>query len=203
MRLFRPGLPARLIYHKALFRLPVSEKVLCLTFDDGPDPESTPKIIDVLDSHEIKAMFFCNGQSAERYPELIALIRSKGHIIGNHGQQHLNGWDTSTAEYIENVKRASECTSSLLFRPPYGRMKHSQYQSLRKLFRIILWDIMPYDFDTRFGSDNSLEVLKRMTRRGSIIVLHDSQKSTVLSFLEKFIRHTSGQGYRFGLPEFL
>ena len=149
---------------------------MCLTFDDGPDPDSTPQLLDILDKHDIKALFFCDGRAAEKYPDLINRMISKGHIIGNHGYNHLNGWKTSLKKYIADVVNAAPYTSSGLFRPPYGRLRFNQYRELKEKYKIVFWDIMPYDFDRSFGSGNSLRVLKKKLRRGSIIVLHDTTK---------------------------
>jgi peptidoglycan/xylan/chitin deacetylase (PgdA/CDA1 family) len=197
MRLFRPLLLFRLLYPGALFRVNTKEKELCLTFDDGPDPGSTPKILDILDSFGVKATFFCNGREAENNRGLIALISSKGHIIGNHGYRHLNGWVTNTLVYIRNVSRAAESTSSWLFRPPYGRIRPRQYLELVKDYRIVFWDLMPYDFDMNTGSGKVLRVLKKKIRTGSVIVLHDKSSSSVLSFLAEFLEYAGKEGYKF------
>jgi peptidoglycan/xylan/chitin deacetylase (PgdA/CDA1 family) len=94
LRLFRPGIFSRVFYPGAFFRFRTREKVLCLTFDDGPDPESTPEILEILAARKVKALFFCTGRNAELYPRLVQQIRAAGHITGNHGFDHLNGWKT-------------------------------------------------------------------------------------------------------------
>lgn len=202
MRIFRPGVIIRRLYPDSLFRTGSDEKVLCLTFDDGPDPVSTPLLLQLLSRRNIQAIFFCTGSTAERYPDLAGLIRSGGHVTGNHGYRHLDGWKTSTEDYIENVIRAVPFTSGRLFRPPYGRLTPGQYRRLKESFRIVFWDIMPFDFDRRFGSSNSLKILMRMIRPGSIIVLHDKPDSTLLLFLEEFIDRAAEAGYSFVLPSF-
>ncbi|MBK8883313.1 MAG: polysaccharide deacetylase family protein [Bacteroidales bacterium] len=103
MRLFRPCFFAGWLYPEAIFRIKTDEKLLCLTFDDGPDPDSTPMLLDLLESYNIRGLFFCNGQSAEKYPELIDRIISGGHVAGNHGFSHPDGWRTSTQEYVQDV----------------------------------------------------------------------------------------------------
>jgi peptidoglycan/xylan/chitin deacetylase (PgdA/CDA1 family) len=197
MRLFRPFILSRLLYPGALFRIRTKEKELCLTFDDGPDPESTPRILDILEAHNVKAIFFCLGQKAGQYPHLVSLIISKGHIIGNHGYLHLSGWKTNTVDYIENVSKAAKLTSPYLFRPPYGRIRPSQYRELVKQFRIIFWDLMPFDFDEQMSNENTLNVLKTRIRPGSVIVLHDKTSSKVLTFLSDFIKYARSEGYEF------
>jgi peptidoglycan/xylan/chitin deacetylase (PgdA/CDA1 family) len=199
MRLFRPCFVAACIYPEAIFRIKTDEKVLCLTFDDGPDPDSTPELIELLDKHNVKGLFFCNGRAAEKYPELVELLVSKGHKIGNHGCSHLDGWRTSTEKYSEDVSKADEFTGSRFFRPPYGRMKIGQYRKLKGKYKIVLWDIMPYDFDIKFGSRKSLQVLKKKIRPGSVIVLHDTPFSAAKIILGEFLTSAINAGYRFEL----
>jgi peptidoglycan/xylan/chitin deacetylase (PgdA/CDA1 family) len=197
MRLFRPCFVAGCLYPEAIFRIKGSEKLLCLTFDDGPDPDSTPELIDLLEKHNVKGLFFCAGRAAQKYPELVELIIAKGHVIGNHGYSHLDGWRTSTERFVEDVSMADEVTRSIFFRPPYGRMKIGQYRKLKEKYKIVLWDIMPYDFDNNFGSEKSLQVLKKKIRPGSIIVLHDTPASTANKIVGDFITYAISCGYRF------
>ncbi len=197
MRLFRPCFFSGWLYPGALFRLKTSEKVIYLTFDDGPDPGSTSELLDILNNYNIKAFFFCDGKAAEKYPELVRKIIINGHSIGNHGYNHLNGWKTSTAKYCNDFYCASQFTSDNLLRPPYGRIRFSQFRQLRRQFRIIFWDVMPYDFDKSFGAERSLAVLNKKLRPGSIIVLHDTRHSTWKYFLKVFIEISISKGYRF------
>ena len=197
MRLFSPGLFAGWIYPDALFRIRTPEKLLFLTFDDGPDPDSTPYLLDILDKYNIEAVFFCNGRQAEKYPDQIKAGR---HLIGNHGYSHLNGWITSMKNYLDDVNKAIPFTSSDLFRPPYGRLRLNQYSKLKKTFKIIFWDIMPYDFDSSFGPDNSLQILRNKIRSGSVIVLHDTSQSAANKIVEEFVAFASNRGFRFDLP---
>ncbi len=126
MRLFRPGFLAGWLYPEAVFRIKTTEKRLFLTFDDGPDPVSTPQLLDILKKHNIRALFFCKGKAAEKYPGLVGQIRKSGHIIGNHGYEHLDGWRTDSVKYIDDVTRASYFTSDKIFRPPFGRLSNKQ-----------------------------------------------------------------------------
>jgi peptidoglycan/xylan/chitin deacetylase (PgdA/CDA1 family) len=201
MRLFRPGFLPRILYPDALFRVKTKGKVIYITFDDGPDPYSTPVLISILEKHQIRAIFFCSGSEAEKHPELIALIISYGHLVGNHGYNHPDGWKTSTAEYIADAAKSAKFTSGRLFRPPDGRITPFQFRELKKSYKIVFWDIMPYDFDKGFGFENSLSVLARMIRPGSVIVLHDSQESNAITIIEDFIMLAHRQGFSFGHPE--
>jgi peptidoglycan/xylan/chitin deacetylase (PgdA/CDA1 family) len=197
MRLFRPWLLFRAFYPEALFRIKTEKKILYLTFDDGPDPESTPVLLKILGKYQVKALFFCLGEAAEEYPEIIDTIKSEGHIIGNHGYKHFDGWKTSAGEYCDSAEDAAKVTSDVYFRPPYGHLKLNQYRRLRKKYKIIFWDIMPYDFDAGFGAHKSLELLKKKIRNGSVIVLHDTPMSDCADFLNDFIEDSLKKGYRF------
>jgi peptidoglycan-N-acetylglucosamine deacetylase len=204
MRFFRPLWFSRLLYPDALFRVKTKGKVLCLTFDDGPVAETTFPLLRILSDNMVKAVFFCTGEAALANSQIISAIKESGHIIGNHGFFHQDGFLKSSDEYLENVRKASEITSKNIFRPPFGRMKRSQYLMLKKDYKIFMWDIMPYDFDPEFGAARSLAVLKKLMRPGSIIVLHDNSKSNMLEFIEEFIVYAKREGYRFViLPEIL
>jgi peptidoglycan/xylan/chitin deacetylase (PgdA/CDA1 family) len=202
MRLFRPFFLLKLVYPEAIFRISAAYKELCLTFDDCPNPDNTPHILEILEANDVKAVFFCSGCEAEKYPALVRLIISKGHIVGNHGYNHLSGWKTKVSEYIENAARADEFTSPVLFRPPYGRIRPAQYRVLIKKYRIVFWDLMPYDFDKKMASNRALNILKKKIRPGSVIVLHDKTSSSCLSFLEEFIKYAEDDGYKFVTPLF-
>ncbi len=201
MRLFRPFLFTGWLYPGAVTRIRTNDKLLWLTFDDGPNPESTPQLLDVLKKNKIKAVFFCNGREAERFPHLVRTIIQNGHIIGNHGYDHRDGWAVKLKDYIADVERASQFTSNILFRPPYGHMTLSQHRRLKKMYKIILWDIMPYDFDGSLRPEDSLKILFNKIRKGSVIVLHDSPTSSVSLFFDEFISGSLEKGFKFGLPE--
>jgi peptidoglycan-N-acetylglucosamine deacetylase len=201
MRLFRPCFIAGCLYPEGLFRIKTIEKLLFLTFDDGPDPGSTPRLLDILDRFDIKAMFFCDGRAAEKYPALVDLIKSKGHLIGNHGYNHLNGWTTPVKNYIADIERGARFTSSAWFRPPYGRISPAQYKILKNSYKIVFWDIMPYDFDNSFAPADTNKVLLRKMRPGSIIVLHDQPGSSFIPYLSGFIEICSDRNYRFVVPD--
>lgn len=201
MRIFRPSFIGARLYPDALFRLTTKDKVLCLTFDDGPDPRSTGGFLNLLDRYKVKAVFFCNGKAAENFPSLIDEIRIRGHLVGNHGYNHLNGWTVSCKEYCDDIEKASWFTSSKIFRPPFGRLSYRQYRYLKKSYRIIFWDIMPYDFDASFSDADALNVLNRKVRSGSVIALHDKPYSSAAKFLPEFLEEKITEGYRFELPE--
>lgn len=201
MRIFRPCFLAAYIYPEALFRISTKEKIICLTFDDGPDPSSTPVLLEVLGRHKIKALFFCTGSKAENYPYLVQRIVTEGHITGNHSYSHLNGWASSVKSYTRDVEMASALTSSGWFRPPFGKLRLRQYSKLKKKYKIVFWDILPYDFDDSFPPEDSLGVLLKKIRPGSIIALHDHYRRNLSNYLNQFIESAVRNGYRFVLPD--
>jgi peptidoglycan/xylan/chitin deacetylase (PgdA/CDA1 family) len=200
MRLFRPGLLARGLYPDALFRVKTTEKVLFLTFDDGPDPLSTPQLLHILNKYKVKALFFCNGNAAEKNRDLMSQLLKNGHSIGNHGYSHFNGWRTSALKYADDVIKAASFTSDKFFRPPFGRITPEQMKLL-KSYKLIFWDLMAYDFDQSFGPMNVLNTLKRKIRPGSVIILHDTSESYANAIIEEFLEYATGKGYRFGVIE--
>ena len=171
-------------FHNLVWDVPNSENKIYLTFDDGPIPEVTEWVLDILKSEGIKATFFCIGDNIKKHPDIFKRILSEGHQIGNHTFNHLNGWKTNTNEYIENFKLYEaellklNIKNSFLFRPPYGKIKTQQSRIIRKLsYKIIMWDVLSYDFDNSITPERCLENVISNTQQGSIIVFHDSIKS--------------------------
>jgi len=194
MRFFRPWFIARWLYPDALFWIKTNDRICCLTFDDGPHPQSTPGLLDLLDKFNVSAVFFCTGRAAERYPGLMDEIRNRGHQIGNHGFDHPDGWKLSSGKFLDDVNAAAELTSDKFFRPPYGHLTCKQYRLLRKSYRIIFWDVMPYDFDRSFDPALAIEVLRRKLRPGSVIVLHDTPGLS-LDITRRFLEYAGSEGY--------
>jgi peptidoglycan-N-acetylglucosamine deacetylase len=168
---------------------------LYLTFDDGPHPESTPRILELLSRHEARATFFCLGRNAEKYPQLLDSIITAGHAVGNHTFSHPNGWLTSTAKYIADIEKAAESISSTLFRPPYGRITPSQYLHIRKKFKIIMWTRQFADYSPRF---NPLKSNLNHLRAGDVVVMHDRPDTIIrtLPLLEKSLNEKKGLTYK-------
>jgi peptidoglycan-N-acetylglucosamine deacetylase len=201
IRKFGRPFPAGIIYPDAIFRITGTGKKLYLTFDDGPDPVSTPRILDILQSNDVTATFFCTGSKVLGSPGLLGRIAAGGHTIGNHGFSHLNGLKTPVRTYCADIFKGRDVTSSNLFRPPYGRLRVRQYRILERTMRIVFWDIMPYDFDKSMSPEASYSILSSRCRPGSVIVLHDKPGSNVLEYLDRFIRSSLDKGYTFGSPD--
>jgi peptidoglycan-N-acetylglucosamine deacetylase len=164
-------------YYRELVWRKNEEKTVCLTFDDGPTPGVTDFVLDLLKENKIKATFFCIGKNALAYPQLLTRIKEEGHRLGNHTQNHLNGWETTSAKYESDVEACAGVFESKIFRPPYGRIRKSQILRLKKKYEIIMWDVLSMDFDPRTSPEQCLENVKKYTRGGSIIVFHDSAKA--------------------------
>jgi peptidoglycan/xylan/chitin deacetylase (PgdA/CDA1 family) len=201
MRLIRPFFFTGWLFPGTVCRIITDRKELYLTFDDGPHPDSTRRIVDILGKYGIKCLFFCTGKQVHQYPGLINLLTSHGHLIGNHGYYHPDGWKMHVNDYLEDIEMAAGVIDSRFFRPPFGRMRPAQFRELKKRFVIFLWDIMAYDFDRGYGSERSLRILKRKIRPGSVIVLHDSPSSSSGEFLEEFLNYALSLGYSFKVPE--
>jgi peptidoglycan/xylan/chitin deacetylase (PgdA/CDA1 family) len=202
MRFVRPWFIPQLLYPGAVKRIKTDEKILFLTFDDGPDNAATIPILEILDRHSVPAVFFCSGRKAEQQPDLMEMIKAGGHATGNHGYDHLDGWLTSNSIYLSDIHRASAFTSGSIFRPPYGRISPLQYRSVKEQYKIYFWDLMPYDFDERLSPKNCCSILLRNLRPGSVIALHDTAQSSAGRFLGDFISGAQSKDYRFALLQF-
>ncbi|RYY98120.1 MAG: polysaccharide deacetylase family protein [Chitinophagaceae bacterium] len=161
---------------------PSEGNAVYLTFDDGPHPEVTPWVLDQLQAVGAKATFFCIGNNVRQHPAVMDRISAEGHAIGNHTYDHVNGWKTEPAAYLENVKRAAGLIPSSLFRPPYGRIRGAQARGIadamgRPGARIVLWDVLSADFDASYSPQQCAGNVLRHTVAGSIIVFHDSVKA--------------------------
>lgn len=190
----------RRLYPKALWHLPSnSEKTLYLTFDDGPVPEMTPTILQILKEYHAQATFFCVGDNVRKYPALYRNLQEEGHATGNHTFHHLNGWKTPVDRYVENVEQCAGLVESRLFRPPHGCLTYPQYRKLANQYRIVMWDVLSGDFDPACSPEKCLRNVTLHARPGSIVVLHDNikAKQRVLYALPRLLDHFSNQGYRF------
>ncbi len=193
----QPSKWLRWLYPSAIWRMSHEEKAVYLTFDDGPIPEATPWIVDTLEQYGVKATFFMVGDNVEKHPELLELIKSKGHRLGNHTHNHIGGFQCTSKEYLWNVNKANRMIQTNLFRPPRGWMRFEQYYRLRKYYTVVMWDLVTRDYSNRLTADEVFENIKRYTRNGSIITFHDSLKSIdkLKSALPRSIEWLQQQGY--------
>ena len=190
-----------MLYPHAEWRGNTKEKVVYLTFDDGPIPGVTPWVLDLLDKYGIKATFFLVGDNVRKHPEEFRMILERGHRVGNHTYNHTKGPSYKASSYIANVEKANELIQSDLFRPPHGWMGYYQYHTLRRRYRIIMWDLVTRDYSKRLNGKQVFAKLRHYVRNGSIITFHDSLKSerNLKYALPRSIEWLFQQGYRFEL----
>ncbi len=189
-------------YSKQVWKIRTREPVLFLTFDDGPHPEHTPVVLDLLKAHHAKASFFCIGKNAESNPELLDKILQEGHVVGNHTQHHLNGWKSSDDDYLLDIQKAGTFLGNRLFRPPYGRIRQTQvsrFLNQHPKANIIMWTILSGDFDERLTPQQCEKNVLTHLQAGSIIVFHDSDKAAPRMFpaLIKLLEEGQQRGFQF------
>ena len=195
----RPPTYLRFLYPGVVWNKPTNEKILYLTFDDGPTPEVTSAVLDLLASYKAKATFFCIGENVKKHPTLYDRIKTEGHSIGNHTHTHPNSWKVKCDFYLHNVEEASKVIESNLFRPPYGKLTPRSLFALKKKFRIIMWDVISCDFDDKVSAEQVEKNVIEYATNGSIIVFHDSVKAAprMLEVLPKILKHFTESGYSF------
>ena len=187
------------LYPDLIWDIRQNEKKLYLTFDDGPTPVITDKILEILDHYNARATFFCLGRNVEHHPEIYQRILGKKHAVGNHSYSHLKGWKTKHKEYFQDIELAGQFIQSKLFRPPYGQISRSQIKYLKKKYKIIMWEVMSHDYQHKLSKERSLKAVFRYAGEGSIVVFHDSVKAAdkALHILPKILEEFTKKGYTF------
>jgi len=190
------------LYPSRIWQINTAKKNIYLSFDDGPHAEATPFVLDELKKYNAKATFFCIGKNVVEFEHIYKRIIEEGHAVGNHTYNHLNGWETGDDIYLKNVTKASGVIESNLFRPPYGRITSNQVKSLGKKtnkLRVIMWSVLSGDFDHGLSNKKCLDNVLRNADKGSIVVLHDSEKAfEKLQFvLPQILKHFTDVGYQF------
>jgi len=188
------------LFPNYVWDLPTENKNLFLTFDDGPTPEITDWVLEVLKKYNAKATFFCVGQNAEKHPDILNRITNEGHTLGNHTHNHIKGWKHKTKEYLKNVDEASKQITSTLFRPPYGQITPKQGEKLIKLgYKIVMWNVLSFDWEKTVTKETCFDNVISNATKGSIIVFHDSVKASknMQHALPKVLEHFSEKGYFF------
>ena len=195
----QPALYLRWLYPRALWRMNRHERSVYLTFDDGPIPEATPYILDILKEHGIHATFFMVGDNVRRYPHLYQRIVDEGHQVGNHTHNHIGALNRTIHEYNYNVEHANAYIRSHLFRPPHGWMRIIQYIMLSRRYKIVMWDLVTRDYSKWLTAQGVVNNIIRYARPGSIITFHDSLKSIdkLRTALPESIKWLKSQGYEF------
>lgn len=199
MLIEQPPKLLRWLYPRALWRMDKNVKAVYLTFDDGPIPNITPWVLDLLDKYNIKATFFLVGDNVRKHPEEFKMIVERGHRVGNHTFNHISGLKYLSYNYLENTNKADELINSTLFRPPHGWMRWGQYMVLSHRYTVVMWDLVTRDYSKRLNGPQVLKIVKKYVRNGSIITFHDSIKSekNMKYALPRAIEWLLEQGYEF------
>ena len=201
MLIERPPKWFRRLFPGALFRLPSGKSpgTVYLTFDDGPIPEATPWILDVLDKYGVKATFFMVGQNVERYPEIFEEVVRRGHVVGNHTLHHIKGFGISKEDYLEDSLKGEKLTGSRLFRPPHGFFTPRQFHAVKDKYQVVMYDLVTRDYSKRLDAREVVSNVKKYARDGSIKVFHDSLKSIekLKTALPESIEWLKSKGYKF------
>jgi peptidoglycan/xylan/chitin deacetylase (PgdA/CDA1 family) len=192
------------LFGNYIWDLPPRGKTVYLTFDDGPTPQITNWVLERLEAHGAKATFFCIGNNISKNRAIFDRILLAGHAVGNHTFDHLNGWHVADGRYFESVTRCAQAMAesnaqSLLFRPPYGKLKKTQSRHLRSLgYRIVMWDVLSADFDRAISPEKCLRNVIKNIRPGSIVIFHDSEKAfgNLEYALPKTLEFLSENGFR-------
>ncbi|NPA43364.1 MAG: polysaccharide deacetylase family protein [Chlorobi bacterium] len=192
------------LFRPALIRVPSSNAVF-LTFDDGPTPRITDRVLEILDAYGAKATFFLIGDKAARHPETVFRLIREGHLTGNHTWHHVTPGRVGREKYLEEIARMQawmekhRLPGSRLFRPPHGRIPPSLIRLLdRRGIRTVLWTRLSMDFNPRIDPETSLRILTKHLRPGDIVVFHDSEKarSSLTRILPPLLEHIRKQGWK-------
>lgn len=189
-----------LLFPNLTWRVPVSEKLLFLTFDDGPVPGPTESVLTILKSHAVTATFFCIGDNVRKNRNVFDRIKAEGHAVANHTRNHKNGWRTDATSYVANVHACDDDLGqpAELFRPPYGRITPRQVRQLSNK-KIVMWDVLTRDYDCMLAPEACLRGSLNAIRPGSIVVFHDSLKAekNLLYALPRFLDGARQRGFSF------
>lgn len=182
-----------------IWHVNTGEKTLFLTFDDGPTPDVTDQVLDLLKKFNARACFFCVGSNVQKHRSLFRRIMDEGHSIGNHTFNHCNGWKTNNLAYYRSYLACANIMNSRLFRPPYGKISKSQAKAISSRSKIIMWDVLSGDFDVKSSPEKCLNRVVKNAKAGSIIVFHDSLKAKdrMLYALQGTLSHFNSLGYTF------
>ena len=170
-----------------------------LTFDDGPDPEWTPRVLDALEHADAKATFFAIGAQAQRAPELMRRIQSAGHAIGNHTYSHRHPWFMSSSAARAQVRDGAKALSDVLgiaprfYRPPHGRWRPCMSDEARRCGeRVVLWDVSAVDWGP-LGTTEGIDKRLNGVKGGDIVLMHDGRNQhnrpdQLVQVLPRFLR---------------
>lgn len=194
-----PRFLQRLLSKHIVCSLPCPGKILYITFDDGPTPETTPGILEILRKYDAKATFFCVGENVKQYPGLFQQLLDEKHAVGNHTMHHLHGWKTSCKKYADDINEARAYIESPFFRPPHGKITWKQFQRVKREFQVVLWTVISYDFDKKLTPEQCFQYVVRHAKSGDIVVFHDNEKAfeRTCVALDKVLEYFHRRGFCF------
>jgi len=190
----------QILFPSVIWRQKNYQNNIWLTFDDGPTPKVTPFILNTLKEENVKATFFLVGEQIERQADLYNQIISDGHVIANHSYSHINSWKSNNLDYLNDIEKCQKLMpKNKLFRPPYGKISALQIRRLKKKYKIILWDVLSWDFSLSIAPSKVKRNVMKNTKQGSIIVFHNNQKSfqNLTSILKETIQELKQKGFSF------
>ena len=206
-RFFRTPALLPWLFPGVLWQKPAQEKILYLTFDDGPIPQVTEFVLEQLRQYGAKATFFCVGDNLRRHPHIARAALAQEHVLGNHTFHHVKAWRLSPKDYL---REAAECQAALaevagevgqkkLFRPPHGQLTGRHLRMLTPEYQVVMWSSLSYDFDARLSPEECLRKTVAASGPGSIVVLHDSLKAerNLRYVLPRLLAHFAALGYSF------
>jgi peptidoglycan/xylan/chitin deacetylase (PgdA/CDA1 family) len=197
--LIQPKSFLRKIYPQAIWRVPEKEKVIYLTFDDGPIPSLTEWVLDELKKYNAKATFFCVGANILKHKSIFERITAEQHAVGNHTMHHVKGFKNNVKDYMDEVNACGNLTGNSMFRPPYGQLKRSQYKALRdRGYKIVFWDVISYDYE-KIHEEVCLRNVLDNCKNGSIVLFHDNIKAekNLRYALPLFLKHFANLQFKF------
>lgn len=186
----------------------VKEKIVALTFDDGPDPVSTPLLLDILRNHQAQATFFVVGSKVEKYPQIIRLMAADGHEIANHSYSHADFNRLQKDQILEEIRKTNQLIEQIggqsphLFRPPGGYLSHEMVDlTLKEGMVVAYWTWQQDSKDWRRGNTAAAiaaHIVKNI-RPGQIIILHDAGQNGLqtANAVKLLLEKLQPQGYRF------
>ena len=185
MRIFKNPLILFRLFPRIYWRDSAATDQVYITFDDGPDPKFTPKILNILEQENVQATFFVLVNKAERNEKLIKQIHQKGHEIGIHSYNHERLFLQSTNHIYDQLNQSKQIIEQIIeqpvcyFRPPYGTFSPRLIKVCTKLnLQIVMWSFMTYDFDVKVSSQSILNLISDSVKSGDILVLHDGHTNS-------------------------
>ncbi|GAO30040.1 polysaccharide deacetylase family protein [Geofilum rubicundum] len=198
----QPPVFLRWLFPGTIWRFSTREKCVYLTFDDGPVPEVTPKVVALLNRYQAKATFFCVADNIRRFPEVYQMLQENGMQVGNHTYSHMKAWSNSVSAYFSDVEKGLEWNPTELFRPPHGQLYPWYVPRLKRTCRkIVMWDVLSMDYRADLSDGDVFEAVIKHVRPGSVIVFHDSLKAwpRLEKALPDILEYLSHEGYRMDL----